>query len=95
MPKKKFDRKPVSVLVTGVYPVNYEIDGERILGCKISYAEFNAEHDMVGAHLDKCTADFAHDAEFLIGEERNGCFAFDRNGRITCFCESEDDEDES
>lgn len=95
MGKKKLDRKAVSVIITGVYPVNYEIDGERVLGCKVSYAEFNSAHDMIGAHLDKCTADFAHDAEFMIGEERKGAFAFDRNGRITLFCESDDEDEES
>lgn len=96
MAKKKFDRKPVSVLVTGVYSVSYDIEGEIVVGHKISYAEYNAGDVMVGVHLDKCSPDFVEEAECMIGEVLFGSFAFDRNGRVCCFNEDDnDDEDDA
>lgn len=95
MAKKKFDRKPVSVAVTGVYSVSYDIDGEIVVGHKISYAEYNSGGVMVGVHLDKCSPQYVEEAECMIGEFLTGSFAFDRNGRVTCFVEDDEDEDDS
>lgn len=95
MAEKKFDRKPVSVNVTGVYSVTYYIDGELVVGHKISYSEFNSGGVMVGVHLDKCSPDFVDEANFMMGEVIAGSFAFDRNGRVCCFNEDDDDDEES